>query len=489
MSCVCVLSLVLSTFTMGVSALSADVDDSVFEDLEMQALFIQSGSDIFSDLNEDYLEWWWEGDVPELDTYCTAASINMRGFDISADGRYMYCGTLNGGSGVRGVVVLDTATGKVTDLYAKYDGEAGLEGSPFSYAKGISTDDRGYVYVGFAFSHNYNVVNLGIAKQQADGTLGEVSFDAVYAFGDPGDQGGIKVGVNGVDVVKIGDKYYCYVMTNYTHDALYCLDVTDPENPKLNKDFGNDGVIEFNYDDCPVVGSGFTLDEGQYMDVDDDGVIWLVVNAKEGKDGIMRIAPDGQSCLGVVEASGAYCVEHEGNYLLVGAKSAKTLTVLDDASYDVIATITMPEGYGDRISRIRVIDDILYVCHNGNDTNMQNTIMVAPLTSDAQLLIEQKAAALTPEEETQGETGEMMDTEATPLDTQTGEPQVSQPADTASQTDAETISAEDETDASAPQTTTADGGAETGCGSVVMVGLALPMLTCLAFVWRRKKED
>ena len=238
---VCVLLcavMMISLASLGVSALSPDVTADTWGTLELQALYVQSGGDIYSDLNDDYFEYWWEDEVPELDNWSQACTINMRGFGMSTDGRYLYMGTLNGGTGVRGVVVYDTERCVVTDLYYAYDGEAGLEGSPFSYAKGIDADDRGYVYAGFAFSKNYNVVKLGIAQQKEDGTLEEVALESVYEFGEPGDEGGIHVGVNGVAVAKVGDKYYCYVMVNYDYDALYCLDVTDPANPKLNKDFG-----------------------------------------------------------------------------------------------------------------------------------------------------------------------------------------------------------------------------------------------------------
>ncbi|MBQ3508087.1 MAG: hypothetical protein IJA91_06010, partial [Clostridia bacterium] len=187
------LALLLSLSAVSASALSPDVTADTWASLELQALYVQSEGDIFSDLNEDYYEFMWDGDVPELGYYCQVCTVQMRGFAMSADGRYLYMGHLNGGTGVRGVSVFDTKKCVVTDLYYKYDGEAGHSGNPFSYAKGIDADDRGYVYTGFAFSKNYNVVNLGIARQQEDGTLEEVYYGAVYEFGEPGDEGGIQV--------------------------------------------------------------------------------------------------------------------------------------------------------------------------------------------------------------------------------------------------------------------------------------------------------
>ena len=386
--------MLLSLSAVGVSALSPDVTADTWATLELKALYVQSGADIYSDLNEDYYEYWWEDEVPELENYYQACTVNMRGFAMSADGRYLYMGQLNGGTGVRGVVVYDTETCMVTDLYYRYDGDAGLSGSPFSYAKGIAADDRGYVYVGFAFSKNYNVVNLGIAQQQEDGTLEEVSLEPIFEFGDAGDEGGIKVGVNGVDVAKVGDKYYCYAMINYDYDALYCFDVTDPASPKLNKDFGENGVIIFSEPSNTVAGSGFTLKEGQYLDVDEDGTIWLVVNSNEATDGIMKIAPDGSACADVIQQNGIYSVEHEGGFLLCGAKDGSAVTVLDDASYETVATIPLTADYGDRITRMLVINDVLFVADAGNDSTNFNAVHAAPLTAAGQEFFEQLVANL-----------------------------------------------------------------------------------------------
>ena len=151
-------TLCLGCMCIAASAEETEYTADTWKDLELLGLFYQESDFINSDLAENYEAWWWDDYVEEVDDYLIAAYINMRGFAMSADGKYAYMGTLNGGTGVRGVVVLNTATGRVTDLYYKYDGENGLAGSAFSYAKGIDADDRGYVYTGFAFSNNYNLV-------------------------------------------------------------------------------------------------------------------------------------------------------------------------------------------------------------------------------------------------------------------------------------------------------------------------------------------
>lgn len=481
---VLVLSLLLSLAVVGASALSSNVTADTWSTVELKALYVQSGADIYSDLNEDYLEFWWEDEVPESnDEWLMACTINMRGFAMSPDGRYLYMGTLNGGTGVRGVVVYDTQKCVVTDLYYHFDGEeAGLPGSPYSYAKGIAADDRGYVYVGFAFSQNYNLVNLGIAQQMEDGSLEEVALEAVYEFGDPGDTGGIKVGVNGVDVAKVGDKYYCYVMVNYDYDALYCFDVTDPASPKLNEDFGDNGLINFSDDANPIKADGFTLKEGQYMDVDDDGTIWLVVNANEGKDGIMKIAPDGSACVDLVELSGIYSVEHEGGFLLCGLKSGASVEILDDASYEKLASVPLTAEYGDRVVRMQVVNDVLFVCDAGADTTNFNAIHAAPLSADGQVFFDQLVANLSQSGDGETEVATEETTEPAAEETE---------APTEEATEAPDDGTEAPTDAAtkAPDDQVTEPAADEGCSSVLSVSAVLTMLvTAVAAAFVRKKD-
>jgi hypothetical protein len=395
---------------------------------------------------------------------------------MSPDGRYCYMGTLNGGTGVRGVAVFDTQKAELTDLYYHYNGEAGDQGNPFSYAKGLAADDRGYVYVGFAFSKNYNVVDLGIAKQLEDGTLEEVYCDAVYEFGNPGDEGGIKVGVNGVDVAKVGDKYYCYFMTNYTYDALYCYDVTDPANPKLNKDFGENGCIIFS-DPSNTVVQGFKPGDGYYMDVDEDGTIWLIADS-ETDAMILKIAPDGSACVELIPANDFYCVEHVNGYLLMGDYKGGFIEVRDDASYEVVAKINIQEDFGDRVTRIQIANDVLFVCEAGNDTVNINTIHAAPLSPAGQEFFNKLVANLAGEsDETPTEAPDTEEEPETPPDTEP--PVVTEFGDTAE--------APTEPPADAPATEApATEAPKEGCGSTVAFAAVALMTAAAAFVARKK---
>lgn len=472
------LAMLLSLGAMGVSAIS-DISNEVNNDswleAELQPLYVQLGGDIYSELNEDFYAYWWEEEIPELGgNYAQACTVNMRGFAMSPDGRYCYMGTLNGGTGVRGVAVFDTQKAEVTDLYYHYNGEAGDQGNPFSYAKGMAADDRGYVYVGFAFSKNYNVVDLGIAKQLEDGTLEEVYCDAVYEFGNPGDEGGIKVGVNGVDVAKVGDKYYCYFMTNYTYDALYCYDVTDPANPKLNKDFGENGSIIFS-DPSNTVVQGFKPGDGYYMDVDEDGTIWLIADS-ETDAMILKIAPDGSACVELIPANDFYCVEHVNGYLLMGDYRGECIEVRDDASYEVVAKIDIQPDFGDRVTRIQIANDVLFVCEAGNDTVNINTIHAAPLSPAGQEFFNKLVANLAGESAEETTEAPATEEPETPPDTEP--PVVTEPGDT---TEAPTEPPTDAPATEAPETEAPKGG----CGSTVAF-TAVAILIAAAFVARKK---
>ena len=480
--------ILFAALCMGCICVSATASEEYSADtwkaVELKGLFYQESDFITSDVAPDYEAWWWDDYVEELDDYVVAAYINMRGFSMSADGRYAYMGTLNGGTGVRGVVVLDTQVGKITDMYYSYNEENALPGSPFSYAKGIAADDRGIVYAGFAYSVNYNYVSLGIAQQQQDGKLVELCEIPVYQNDlEPGDESGTKIGVNGVEVAKIGDKYYCFVMTNYEHDSLYCFDVTDPESPVLNMKFGIEGSIDFSAEDCTIDLGGKHLDEGQYMAVDANGTLWLCASLKEGGTGIIKIDASGVNCLGYTEFSGAYSIAHVGDFLLVGLKDGSAVEVLDDSTMEKVASISVPDA--DRITRIQVINDMLYVCGAGNDSMTSNCIYVAPLTAEAQAAYEAQVAAINSYRQSEDDGDEETETET--------ETDAATESDTAPDTDEQTEAKTEATTSpstQAPEATEAETEKPSGsCGSAIGSGAILAILALGTAVVAKKKKD
>ena len=469
---------------MSISAWAAEEDYTAdtWANAELKGLIYQDGEYINSDVAENYEAWWWEGEIPEMDDYFMASYINMRGFSMSADGRYAYMGALNGGSGVRGLVVLDMQVGRVTDLYYSYNEVNPLPGSPFSYAKGIAADDRGYVYVGFAYSVNYNYLSLGIAKQEDNGKLTEVIEIPVYTNElEPGDEAGTKIGVNGVEVAKVGDKYLCFVMANYDVDVLYCYDVTDPAAPVLNASWALGGMIDFAAEDCTIDMGGKTLKEGQYLAVDNDGTVWLCVDFNEGGNGIIKIDPTGINCVKTFDLTGVYSVAHVGKFLLAGMKDGTAVQVLNDSTGEQVATIDVPDA--NRVTRIQVINDTLYVCGAGADSMTYNYIYAAPLTDAAKAAYDEQVAALDKYQQENDTWGE--ETEA-PTETETeAETEAQTEAKTEATTEAKT---EAKTEAPAVEQTTEAPAEKSGCGSVIGSAAIVAAIALGALVIAKKKD-
>ena len=215
------------------------------------------------------------------------------------------------------------------------------------------------------------------------------------------------------------------------------------------------------------------------MDVDDDGTVWLVVNANEGTDGIMKIAPDGSACVEVIELKGIYSVEHEGAFLLCGMKDGSAVVVLDDSSYETVATIPLTADYGDRVTRMLVINDVLFVADAGNDSTNFNAVHAAPLTAAGQEFFDRLVANL-------NRSGE--DTEA-PTETSDA---TEAPTETSDATEAPTEAPTDAPDGTEAPTDAPDAGTEaptepveSGCGSAL--GFGVVALLIAAAVMMTKK--
>ncbi len=506
--CVMTVALLVSASVAAVSAADYETDETVWDNLVLKALYIHCMDEIYSDVADDLYEFWWMEDSPIDGVYSKPAYGNMRGFAMSPNGDYAYLGVLNGGDGLRGVSVMDTGTGIITDFYYHHDVYTGgvpeAEHGPFSYAKGIDADTRGYVYVGFSFSWNYNVAHLGIAEQKNDGTLTEVACIPVCEFGPHGDQSGTKVGINGVDVVTVDEKTYCYVVTNYEHDALYCFDVTDPQNPVLNEEFGEGGMIDFTASDCPVTVNGKTVSDPQYLDVEDDGTIWLSMDFTDG-NGVMKIEADGSSCTNLIQVDGAsaYSVSCYGNFLLLGDKSGGHVYVVDKSSGDLVKDISFV-AYGHRVTRTVIRNDILYVCDGGENETLDNTIWVTALSDDGRDYLQNVIKSLNGEFETEepDESADPADGTDTPADTDAPSDDTDASdvpaddtvagtdagtadgttADTAANTDADTGA---DTDAGTDATTDASDSGD-GCASAVIAGGSVVLLLAAAFAMMKK---
>ncbi len=379
--------LLLSTLSVAVSAADYETKASAWGSIELRALYVQDGMTLSSDINPDFAADWPMFTIPEAGGTEATSTVNMRGFALSPDGRFAYMSVLHGGGDVvRGMFVMETMTGKLLAYDTRWDGDVCDAALPhFSYPKGLAADTRGYVYLGYTLSESYNEAYLRIVKQNGDGTLTRISEIPVCALGAPGDSTGTKVGINGVAVSERDGRVFCYVVTNYDHDALYCFDVTDPEKPVLNKDFGTDGRI--------VLGSfdlkGYALDEALYLDVDADGAVYLAITATDGRGGVAVIAADGRTCHRVVASDQVYSVEVVGDFLLCGSRTGGLITVLNRRTGRQVTTLSVNDTYGERITRMQIARDVLFVCDAGSLEGQSNAVYAAPLSDRGQAFLDE----------------------------------------------------------------------------------------------------
>ncbi len=369
--CFFVLLLILSASAcIPTGAFGYETEASGWTDVELRALYVQNGMRLSSEINPTFEAAWPTFAVPEAGGVQATSNFNMRGFAMSHDGRYSYMSVLHGGGNiVRGMFVMETLTGRITDYRTRFDGDVCDGAAPhFSYPKGVAADTRGYVYIGWTLSDSYNAAYLTVEQQKDDGTLETVAELPVCSLGTPGDPTGVKVGINGVSVAEVNGRMLCYVVTNYDHDALYCFDVTDPKKPVLQKNSG----------DLPTL-VGKQLEEACYLDIAEDGTAYLAITKSDG-DGIAVISPDGTTVERFISLNDVYSVELVGNFLLCGMRTSNAVTVLSRKSGKKIAAISTADGHGERITRMQIVQDVLFVCDAGSFENQGNAVYAAALS-------------------------------------------------------------------------------------------------------------
>ncbi len=377
------LCLLLVTMTLAVPAADYETKAAAWADVTLRSLYVQDDMTLSSDINPDFKATWPTFDVNHAGNAVTS-TVNMRGFALSPDGRFAYMSVLHGGGDkVRGMFVMETMTGKILAYDTRYDGGACNGALPhFSYPKGVDADTRGYVYMGYTLSASFNEAYLRVARQNEDGTLTRMSEIPVCSLGKPGDENGTKVGINGVSISERDGRVFCYVVTNYEHDRLYCFDVTDPEAPLLCKDFGKNGSMVL------TTLGGYTVDEALYLDVDTDGTVYLAITATDGRGGVAVIAPDGQSCRKVMASDGVYSVELVGNFLLCGSRTGGTITVLNRQTGRQVTTLSVNDSLGERVTRMQIAGDVLFVCDAGSVIGSSNAVYAAPLSDKGQIFLD-----------------------------------------------------------------------------------------------------
>ena len=155
--------------------------------------------------------------------------------------------------------------------------------------------------------------------------------------------------------------------------------------------------------------------------------------------------------------------------------------VLDDSTGEQVAKIDVPDA--NRVTRMQVINDTLYVCGAGADSMTYNYIYAAPLTDAAKTALDEQVAALDKYQQENDTWGE--ETEA-PTETETeAETEAQTEAKTEATTEAKT---EAKTEAPAVEQTTEAPAEKSGCGSVIGSAAIVAAIALGALVIAKKKD-
>ncbi len=407
--------------------------------------------------------------VETSDTVMAYGFTCMRGFTVSPDGKYAFGGFLNPG-GTSAVTMFDLSTALPLDSYIHDQAD-----NSRSYPKGLAVDDRGYLYVGLAYYPNYGSADFSVVKYTDNGELTEVSYTNILTIGTPGDKSGKKMGINGADVQKIGNKYYAYFVVNYDVDFLYRFDVTDPQKPVLDTTFGTEGRVD--------IAAKYSFSEGQYLDVDTDGTIYLCGSTATDA-GMYIFSADGNTLLNHYACANGYAVGLWEDYIFVTtSKSPVVIHVLDKITLAEVATITGHDGANSYVY-VTAVDGVLYVADQASSATDYDGIIVAPLTADGSALLSQRKASIA------ANLAAAQTTTGVPVTTPSAATTTKAPASTTATT---TISPA--TDAATAALTTAAGTAavtepekSSGCGSSLALTFLIPAALIPALITKKKKE-
>ena len=322
----------------------------------------------------------------------TLDAVQLRAFAVDPNGKYYYGGLLNGGTPT--VYQFDAATGAEVCTYQFDPSE-----DPGAYIKALAADDRGYVYMGVANVANNGAVYFAICSE--DG-LSEIKWVKIEIEG--------KVGVNGAAVRQLGDKYYLYFVTNYETDRIYCYDVTDVNNPKLNTNFGSDGFTTgTGYLDLT---SAFGMQDANNIAVDEMGYIYMCATTGVGSKGdtIFRISAEGTGIVAQASVSECFGVAILGQGYLGTCTYEGADSKLHILNQQDLTTVTVI-GYdnANNFTQLGMIGNKIYMADQGPDAGLVSSEINFPAPVEPEVPedvpVEDGAADTAPTAPTTADTG------------------------------------------------------------------------------------
>lgn len=274
----------------------------------------------------------------------------MRGFAVSKDGQFYYCGFLQQD---RHVSKYNASTGEKLEEYICVIDDERIPDAYESYPKGLAADNRGFLFVGLTHP-NTGYISIVCLNDKMQPVM-EYTEDISGASGN--------TGINGIATQKIGDKILLYVLTCYNTDTIRCYDVTDVKDIKLYSEFGANGVIDYN----DLTGSN--ADPG-YIAVDTDGNIYITylkdgAGYKKGSH-VAKLSPDGKTLVMEAEVVEAYGICTAGDYLFVATSNDANsqVHVLNKEDLSEVCVLKN-EAQKYKLSGIGYGNDTLYVGDHG----------------------------------------------------------------------------------------------------------------------------
>lgn len=286
----------------------------------------------------------------------TDLGYELRGLAASQDGEYLYAGFLQN---TRNVLKIDAADGSIVDAYTPAIPEISLDID--RYPKGLATDDRGNLFVGITHAENGNNHMLTLAAvRQSDMT--EISY-----ITDTVAEAGTAIGVNGITVVKQGDRYLCYAAICYSNYSIRCYDVTDPENITLYSGFASDGVLS----------TGFSP---YYLAADGMGNVY-VTGVENSIYGVYKINASGE-ILAQATVNRAYGIVLKDTHILISSSGNDGTITLLDTGLNILGQYTV-SGLSGNFVQSAIGGDTVYIadCGNGEEAGgIAGAVYAAPVS-------------------------------------------------------------------------------------------------------------
>ena len=286
----------------------------------------------------------------------TDLGYELRGFTASQDGKYLYAGFLQN---TRNVEKIDASNGKFLDTYTPVISEINL--AEDRYPKGLATDDRGNLFVGLTHAESGNNHKLTLSAVR------ESDMEEISHLTDIVSESGTNIGVNGITVVKQGDRYLCYVAVCYHHFSIRCYDVTDPANISLYAGFGQNGVLETEF-------------SPYYLAADTMGNIYAT-GTKDGTYSVNKIAANG-TLLKQILLNKAYSIVFQEGRLLVGSSAKDGKVTLLDTNLSKLKEFTVSNLSGNLVQSA-ISDEFVFLsdCGNGEEVGgIAGAVYKAPLS-------------------------------------------------------------------------------------------------------------